>query len=1004
MALCYPTQPFMLPHGTKYPSFQDALGNMMELYELSRNIPEDERPEYIRDLYNPLFYHQEILKRMLLMLDRILVMYGPGSGKTCASVMIGEHIRKHGTYVGKRPYPKRVYILEKGPSVIGDIKNQIAFVCAKDNYNIPESKTSKGKKRVLTVALESFYTIQTYGDFASVTYPDNIIESIYSDCIFIVDEAHNMNGVNEGNDDGSEESAKTMLEFYQYFKKITRIAKRTKIILMSATPMTNDASEISNLLNLLLPINKQIPKSINYNTISPEELKPYIDGITSYTPNIEPKVDVRDMGVQLPISLSNGDASSTYIVRIPMRGIQRRVYSSLGVPEVFFMNYRKVSGFVFPDGSFGGTEGKYNAGLYKYVSRPDTDTYIPLPDFVYAARNDLSSMSAKFDFVIRNELSPPSMLTSGGEVGDGPGASFFYFDFVTSQAIPFTMCLEAFDFERYNDGASAFVTTNGIRHINIPKKRRYIFVTKDNVATKLENFKELFNSDENKWGEYVQMIIGSAIIKDGINIFNVARIYINPSWNPTNMKQAIYRAIRVIGHDNIVRTLPNGQRFEVKIYRLSSVMDVESTRLNIHNSVEDYVYVNTIEEKNIGIDRIYKMLIEHSADRRINHRGPPVLQKDINYATYDEYNLRDYIMYTSKFIISMFSVENAPDIIHIDEVIRRVYEVSSPLLRKSEYIIRVLANIISNKTTITDKYGNSTWIMAKANKVFVSNTYPTGMFDGTIYDSYYRRTIISDRRTVKGFIECRAKERGDAIMDTVFEDNDTITRRLIAEKAVSLNGPTALLERLMKSVLYTMRKPFEELKLTSHALSLPSISKGVKASEDSKIKLKNVKYGNIRPDPDLLNVWIPDTSVSDPNVIVVVHNLGVLFDPCTYKTKKMYRIYDNGIWRNIRTFEESVYEHYMNKINEYKTSKLDEGKLYATLSFDGKLTINRVNKDMKDDKRMLTKGKECVNILKDELEELAKEEGLQLPKDISKTKLCNLMMSHFENANRLIVA
>jgi hypothetical protein len=73
------------------------------------------------------------------------------------------------------------------------------------------------------------------------------------------------------------------------------------------------------------------------------------------------------------------------------------------------------------------------------------------------------------------------------------------------------------------------------------------------------------------------------------------------------------------------------------------------------------------------------------------------------------------------------------------------------------------------------------------------------------------------------------------------------------------------------------------------------------------------------------------------------------------------------------------------------------------LSFDGKLTINRIDKDAKDDKRMQTKGKECVNMLRGDIEEIAREEGIDIPTDLSKTKMCNTMLAHFEDADRLIV-
>lgn len=335
----YPTAPYTETPAENAKSNQEGqepfnvqIARHMEFLELSQSIPEDQRPYYINEDYNKFFLHQEFVRRYMSVYDRLFIVHPPGKGKTCTSVGVAESLKKYGSVVEHRPnYPKHTYILEKSPSVIGDIKTQIVKTCAPDVYKVGYSSAVKGQKRLISTAISSMYTIRTYKNFASIVLTDKLIEERYSDCCFIFDEAHNLNGHLVDDPDSSDSSLnsekKDIEHAYNYLKRVMMIAKRTKVMVMTATPMINSPLEISRLLNLLLPQDKQLPT--NFDPIKNSEVfKSRINGLVSYVPDIQTKIRIESVGTVLNVRLKSGQKSQSIIDRIEMQGLQREVYKS----------------------------------------------------------------------------------------------------------------------------------------------------------------------------------------------------------------------------------------------------------------------------------------------------------------------------------------------------------------------------------------------------------------------------------------------------------------------------------------------------------------------------------------------------------------------------------------------------------------------------------------------------------------------------------------------------
>lgn len=78
---------------------------------------------------------------------------------------------------------------------------------------------------------------------------------------------------------------------------------------------------------------------------------------------------------------------------------------------------------------------------------------------------------------------------------------------------------------------------------------------------------EMFNHPENWDGSYIQVSLYSSQGAKGVSYFDVRHIHLIPHWSPSENTQALFRGIRAKSHDNIRSRLPEGEPFEVRIYK-----------------------------------------------------------------------------------------------------------------------------------------------------------------------------------------------------------------------------------------------------------------------------------------------------------------------------------------------------------------------------------------------------------------------------------------------------
>ena len=267
--------------------------------------------------------------------NSILLYWGVGTGKTCGAIQIAENLKRNIKELGSS---KRIYVIASSalqeqfkkqiytePVINDDNNNEIGIQsenneisyfesttdarsdqegfkphvrryqetfasvpsislntgCTGNEYYInpeiiPEASLRSERRRKL---IDSYYTFRSYQKFAKEVNRDlkrgeNYIKEKYSNCVFIIDEVHNLNSLKETEGtEGAEETEETegtegtegaeetegisINEDYvsnakQAFLEVFKIIDNSKLILLSGTPIRdNIKKELPTIVNLL---------------------------------------------------------------------------------------------------------------------------------------------------------------------------------------------------------------------------------------------------------------------------------------------------------------------------------------------------------------------------------------------------------------------------------------------------------------------------------------------------------------------------------------------------------------------------------------------------------------------------------------------------------------------------------------------------------------------------------------------------------------------------------
>lgn len=632
------------------------------------------------------FKHQELFLRYVRQYNRILNIQETGTGKSGSIINVAEFYKKNNESI------KRVYIIQPGPATANDFKNQILKLSDENEYMNDKIKYANSKASItnnLTRLIKEWYSIETYQQFAKKSYSDKIIEEEFSDCIFFFDEAHKLRTLS---DETSAISSEEINKIYEYIWRVCHVAKRTKIILATATPMINSTIDFIPLINLLLPMNFQLPfyknKDNFYDLVTLEQLEPYFRGKITFIKFLEAEIDVVNVGeilkhkhkikmasldkrlkseplipevktvkdnkiitLKLPKISSQPLVKSTEtiyesnakVVKLEMSELQRIGYArAKKSKKSFFLAERQASVFVYPNGKYG-TRGfeeysqKDELGEYSFVDSKDgkgLNKFINEQNLEDSMAN-LQVMSVKFHYYLSIELEQSKKKH--------PGNSFCYIEFVNaSGAILLGMILRIFGFEEYQSNYSAFDLKT--KKIQINKGKRFALLT--GKQGNLQEILNLFNSYENRHGEYIQMLVASETVRDGINIKNVLRGYImTPVWHEAGMYQALSRFIRADSHDFLIHELrSSGEASESE-----SIPRVEIHRLCSMDTVDEKLYLDS-EQKNIRNQRDLTFMKMCAFDGIINYKRNTLGNSDLKLWDGEKMPLKSEYIYNTYYL------------------------------------------------------------------------------------------------------------------------------------------------------------------------------------------------------------------------------------------------------------------------------------------------------------------------------------------------------------------
>jgi superfamily II DNA or RNA helicase len=437
--------------------------------------------------------------------NSLLINHKIGAGKTCTAIRICESYKKI----------RKIVILLPA-SLIGNFRDELRSQCADNSYISDDDRESLTKlnpksnkyKDIIKKSnslINKYYTIYSYHKFVEL-YEQKKIK--LRNTLLVVDEVQNM--VSESG------------LFYKYLKKaIDKSDSKTKIVLLSATPMFDKPVELALTINLLKP-RKELPVGSEFNKMflkkvsndyimkNKDLFKKYISGYISYYLGAPPQTFPK-MNLKLVKSKMSEFQFKSYMTSLSADGIHMKgAYKDadiLDLPTDFMLGPRLISNIAFPNKGIG-IDG-YNSLKGRHLLRQNMKQY-----------------SIKF-YKILNKIKKST------------GPVFVYSNFKDIGGIKsFVKFLEYNGYKNYK--------------INGEGMRRFAVWSGDESSNIREEIKRVFNNYNNINGSKIKIILGTPSIKEGVSLLRVEQVHImEPYWNMSRLKQIIGRAIRYCSHKDV---------------------------------------------------------------------------------------------------------------------------------------------------------------------------------------------------------------------------------------------------------------------------------------------------------------------------------------------------------------------------------------------------------------------------------------------------------------------
>lgn len=692
-----------------------------------------------------LMKHQKIISRFLsshTVYDSLLLYHFMGTGKGCSAIGTIEKIKNENSNI------KHAIVLARGNNILNNIINELVFVCTDGKY-IPENFNKlppDTQKSRINKILKDFYTFETFYRFANdiKKYSDEYIIKNFSNTIVVIDEVHNLR---------LKPKKKQEKDIYYQIHRFLHLIKNKKVLLLSGTPMKDRPEEIANILNLILPIDKQLPVELDFinNYLYEEDgifqvkadkiqqLKSYFKGIISYLKPMKSDVNLKYIGE------TTNNLQMFKIFPDIMEKTQNDIYLDIFKKESgkrfegyqseeddeneeeinktgWFSQSRQASLFVYPNGSIG------KLGFKKYIKEKKilktglnmkksiSYSYKLKSEFVDKIKgknisetiNNISKYSSKYATVIKQILNTENK------------SCFVYCSFVKgSGAILLSLLLELCGFSKASGSEST-------------QKKRYALLT-STEGGKIKKIISRFNKKDNVYGKYIKVLIGSRVVGEGLSFFNIQQVHIlTPHWNFSEIEQAIARTNRSFSHQELLKLKKD---VTIDVFLHTSVPTFNK-KILFENSIDFKMYLKS-EQKDISMKNIERLLKESSFDCALNYNRNN--QYTIDFSRDCEYRECNYKCDgVDDLIVNKNELDNSTYKLYyieknMDQIINQIkklylqnfiytFDYISKIIPFSSYeILSSLRKIVNQNITIYNKYGFPNYLREENNSYFLVN-------------------------------------------------------------------------------------------------------------------------------------------------------------------------------------------------------------------------------------------------------------------------------------------
>lgn len=698
-------------------------------------------PITINSLIESDYYGFSVDKNARYLLSDFIVTHNSCSAVSAIETVIN---KRNSFNIGK------ALILVKNEGLIRQFEYQIMHTCTGGKY----AKNDDSNNALDKPKISSFYHLYTYATFYN-EFNTNLTRLVkeFSNCVIVIDEVHDL----------------LHTRMYSFFLTFLHQVQNRKIILLSGTPMMNQASDIALLMNLILPMSLQLPIGEEFNNLYLDPatgfLKPRAEDILasifrgriSY---LKSRVDIKTEYQGLP----TGDISIP-IVQHLMSPFQSRHYKHAfemdkTIRGSFYIPSLEASLFVYPDGSYG-TNG-YTTYVSSYQDRRGRNLYSAA--FLDRWRRlsieqklqEIDRLSVKYGNIIRNIINHPDQCV------------FVYLKSITgSGAIIFGLCLELFGYTR---------TVN-----DVDKRAPRYAILSGETGTKWEDIRNTFNSAKNRFGEYIQVLVGGEQVKQGITFNSIQQVHVGtPEWNFSNIDQAVARAIRIGAHKHLPRNtsvklflhVANPERFErasvdYLLYREAQIKDtsIKSVEHLIKTSAIDCAlnYDRNRMDSDSKRDCEYYDCLYRCRDIQLS---PPYTIDQPNPATFQLLYEDQYISELIKFIQDVLSIQS-----HIP--FEEIEVLLTPRYNRFQ-LIRGLSTIIENRMIIQNRYGFPCFLSEENNILFLVDSIHKDSFYASFYTEYPVIESGLTQQSLNAQIDSRESLLEDIGLISVLSESDKI--------------------------------------------------------------------------------------------------------------------------------------------------------------------------------------------------------------------------------------